>query len=99
MHPFSPALTTKPQTRYTELENELWCHSYFLRNLCDSSKYPGWKIRDPYALLKATIDSLRREDARIKNASAPGISRIDACSELGIDPCEEFAEAKKAYRR
>lgn len=73
MYDYSPLLTP---VRYTELDNELWCHSYFLRNLCDGAKYPQWSIRDPVSLLKATIDALRREEvsnAKILQSEFPAL--------------------------
>ncbi|CAH8292614.1 unnamed protein product, partial [Schistosoma intercalatum] len=32
---------------YQQLENELFCHNYYLRHLCDIQRFPDWPIRDP----------------------------------------------------
>ena len=50
-----------PSVNYPELEQELWCHNYYLRNLCDEIRFPEWPISEPVELLKASLDSWRRE--------------------------------------
>lgn len=32
---------------YDLLENELFCHMYYLRHLCDTSRFPDWPISQP----------------------------------------------------
>jgi hypothetical protein len=34
------------------LQEELWCHRYYLRNLCNEARFPGWHIRDHVQLLQ-----------------------------------------------
>ena len=36
-----------PIITYPELDNELFCHVYYLRHLCDKQRFPDWPIRDP----------------------------------------------------
>lgn len=36
-----------PHVTYPELENELFCHNYYLRHLCDTVHFPDYEIRDP----------------------------------------------------
>ncbi|KAL3309781.1 DnaJ subfamily C member 13, partial [Cichlidogyrus casuarinus] len=36
-----------PVIRYPQLEEELFCHNYYLRHLCDMQRFPDWPIRDP----------------------------------------------------
>ena len=36
-----------PLIVYPQLENELFCHNYYLRHLCDTVRFPDWPIRDP----------------------------------------------------
>lgn len=34
------------------LQEELWCHRYYLRNLCNEQRFAGWHIRDHVQLLQ-----------------------------------------------
>lgn len=54
---FSPRLTSNvravyqycpiPSIVYPKLADELFCHVYYLRHLCDQRRFPDWAIRDP----------------------------------------------------
>ena len=36
-----------PVVQYPQLENELFCNIYYLRHLCDQTKFPDWPIKEP----------------------------------------------------
>lgn len=36
-----------PAIRYPQLECELFCNIYYLKHLCDTSRFPDWPINDP----------------------------------------------------
>lgn len=36
-----------PVVSFPQLDNELFCNIYYLRHLCDSTRFPDWPIRDP----------------------------------------------------
>ncbi len=36
-----------PLVNYPQLENELFCNIYYLRHLCDTTKFPDWPIKEP----------------------------------------------------
>jgi hypothetical protein len=55
-----------PPIEYDELKSEVYCHSYFLNNLCDYETFPNWIVQDPVALLRDVLDTWRNE---IKTAS------------------------------
>lgn len=44
-----------PPVGYPELEGELWCGRYCLRNLCDTSRFPDWEITDHVPLLQVPL--------------------------------------------
>lgn len=44
-----------PPVSYPELEDEVWCHRYYLRNLCDTSRFPEWPITDHVPFLQVII--------------------------------------------
>lgn len=39
---------------YPELAEEMWCHRYYLRNLCDEDRFPNWPIVDHVPFLQVT---------------------------------------------
>lgn len=47
--------TPCPPVSYPELEAELWCHRYYLRNLCDTAHFPDWPIADHVPFLQARL--------------------------------------------
>lgn len=44
--------TPCPPVGYPELDAELWCHRYYLRNLCDTERFPDWPIVDHVPFLQ-----------------------------------------------
>ena len=36
-----------PPIEYEQLNEELFCHFYYLRHFCDETRFPNWPIRDP----------------------------------------------------
>ncbi|RTG84143.1 DnaJ subfamily C member 13 [Schistosoma bovis] len=67
---------------YPQLENELFCHNYYLRHLCDLQRFPDWPIRDPVALLRDILKTWRDELQK----KPVNMSYEEALSELGLDP-------------
>ncbi|BFG03467.1 dnaJ homolog subfamily C member 13 [Drosophila madeirensis] len=70
-----------PVISYPQLENELFCHIYYLRHLCDTHKFPNWPISDPVQLLKHTLDAWRKEVEK----KPPQMTIQQAYLDLGID--------------
>ena len=58
-----------PPVEYEQLNAELYCHSYFLRNLCDSTRFLDWPVLDPEGVLRDIIDAWRSELATASNIS------------------------------
>jgi DnaJ family protein C protein 13 len=52
---------TIPIINYPQLEEELFCNTYYLRHLCDEQKFPEWPIREPIALLKDCLNLWKAE--------------------------------------
>ena len=44
--------TPMPPVGYPELAEEIWCHRYYLRNLCDEERFPDWCIVDHVPFLQ-----------------------------------------------
>lgn len=68
---FSPRLQTNvraiyqycpiPPISYTQLENELFCNIFYLKNLCDTKRFNDWKINDPVSLLRDILEIWKKE--------------------------------------
>ena len=50
-----------PLVTYPLLEAELFCDIYYLRNLCNGTKFPAWPIAHPVRLLKEVLAAWRTE--------------------------------------
>eukprot|EP00899_Mesostigma_viride_P016162 jgi/Mesvir1/24547/Mv21885-RA.1 len=72
--------TPMPPLAYPELTEELWCHRYYLQNLCDEARFPDWPIVDHVSFLQALLTRWRDEMA----ARAPELSAEAACEILDI---------------
>lgn len=86
---------------YDQLEDELFVDIYYLRNLCDTVKFPCWPIKNPVNLLKALLEAWKEE----ANAKPSTFCVTDAIATLRLDPTkfetiEDIDEQiiKKAYR-
>ena len=41
-----------PPVGYPEITNEMFCHRYYLRNLCNTDRFHDWPILDHVPLLQ-----------------------------------------------
>jgi DnaJ family protein C protein 13 len=85
-----------PGIEYPELEQELWCHNYYLQNLCDD-KFTDWPVKEPVALLSAVLMEWRTKIANADDTSA--IS--DALAILGLpdDARVSANKVRQSYRK
>lgn len=70
-----------PVISYPQLENELFCHIFYLRHLTDIQKFPDWPIAEPVQLLKHTLEAWRKEVEK----RPPEMTVKQAYEVLGID--------------
>ncbi|KAK9868448.1 hypothetical protein WJX84_004951 [Apatococcus fuscideae] len=88
-----------PPVSYPELTDEIWCHRYYLRNLCNTERFGDWNIVDHVPFLQTLLEEWRAELARKPLA----MSEADACQVLGVTLGEDghLSEdaLKGAYRR
>ena len=93
--------TPIPPIGYAELDAEVWCHRYYLRNLCDIERFPGWPIQDRVELLQQALQMWRAELVR-----EPGGMTFQYAHEamqlekhgVGSGEMPTEAQMKKAYR-
>ncbi|KAF8389019.1 hypothetical protein HHK36_025704 [Tetracentron sinense] len=69
-----------PPVTYPELRDEMWCHRYYLRNLCDEIRFPNWPIVEHVELLQSLLAMWREELTR----RPMDLSEDEACKILEI---------------
>jgi DnaJ homolog subfamily C member 13 len=85
-----------PRIIYPELENELWCHNYYLANLTDTVRFPDWPVVDPVGLMRSVLDAWRLE---MEKSTVETLNDDDAYNILGVPPNSDATEIRKAYRK
>lgn len=48
-----------PVISFPQLDNELFCNIYYLRHLCDTTRFPNWPIRDAVRLFFFSLFQLK----------------------------------------
>ena len=69
-----------PPVTYPNLRDEMWCHRYYLRNLCDEVRFPNWPIVEHVEFLQSLLVMWREELTR----RPMDLSEEDACRILEI---------------
>lgn len=87
-----------PLISYPRLEAELFCDIYYLRNLCNDSKFPDWPILNPLKLLKEVLMAWKGEVEK----KPTSMTATDALKILGLGAQNlesDEAVIRKAYFR
>jgi len=87
-----------PRVSYKRLEKELFCHNYYLRNLCDEDRFPDWPIAEPSAVFRACLEqfSVRMED----DSSGESTGDLENARQvLELNEGDTSLELRKAYRK
>ncbi|KAH0503542.1 DnaJ-like protein subfamily C member 13 [Microtus ochrogaster] len=87
-----------PVINYPQLENELFCNIYYLKQLCDTLRFPDWPIKDPVKLLKDSLDAWKKEVEK----KPPMMSIDDAYEVLSLPAGQglhDESKIRKAYFR
>ena len=53
------------KVKFPDLDKELYCEEYYLKNLCDEVRFPNWTIRDSLTLLRETIERWKQELSKV----------------------------------
>ncbi|XP_053386463.1 dnaJ homolog subfamily C member 13-like isoform X2 [Mercenaria mercenaria] len=87
-----------PVINYPQLEHELFCNIYYLKHLCDTTKFPDWPIKDPVRLLKDILEAWKKEVE--KKPSTMSIEEAYQVLNLKTgDGGHEESKVRKAYFR
>ncbi|PKI66691.1 dnaJ homolog subfamily C GRV2 isoform X1 [Punica granatum] len=82
-----------PPVTYPELRDEMWCHRYYLRNLCDEIRFPHWPIVEHVEFLQSLLVMWREELTR----RPMDLSEEEACKLLEISPEDISNDDKKPF--
>lgn len=82
---------------YPELEDELFCHIFYLRHLCNTEKFPEWPIANQVELMQTVLGEWKAEMEK----KASSMSRDEAFQVLNLKPGTKHDEdvVRKAYYR
>ncbi|XAR53304.1 hypothetical protein NMG60_11021807 [Bertholletia excelsa] len=86
-----------PPVTYPELRDEMWCHRYYLRNLCDEIRFPNWPIVEHVEFLQSLLVMWREELTR----RPMDLSEEEACKilEISLDDVSKDDANKKYHWR
>lgn len=85
-----------PGIAYERLGTELFCHNYYLNNLCDEVRFPNWPIAEPVEVFRACLEEwklqLRRDVVNEEDLQE------EARKVLSLQTGDGSKELRKAYR-
>lgn len=85
-----------PGVAYKRLEREIFCHNYYLNNLCDESRFPDWPIAEPVEVFRACLEEFKKQ---INRDETEEVEAIDGAVEvLKLKAGDGSKELRKAYR-
>uniref|UniRef100_H2Z525 J domain-containing protein n=1 Tax=Ciona savignyi TaxID=51511 RepID=H2Z525_CIOSA len=87
-----------PAISFPQLEEELFCNIYYLRHLCNETRFPDWEIKNPVSFLKDVLGAWKKEVEK----KGPNMSYEEAYDTLRLPkdkaPFHE-SQIRKAYFR
>jgi DnaJ family protein C protein 13 len=85
-----------PGMAYKRLEKEIFCHNYYLHNLCNEKRFPEWPISEPVEVFRACLEELKKQMNRDEEDEEQALQR--ALKVLVLKPGDGSKELRKAYR-
>lgn len=85
-----------PGVAYKRLQNEIFCHNYYLRNLCDEERFPDWPIAEPVEVFRACLERFKKQLDR--DESSEEIAFEEARKVLHLSEGDGSKELRAAYR-
>lgn len=85
-----------PSVAYKRLEKEIFCHNYYLRNLCDEDRFPNWPISDPPEVFRSCLEEFKKQMNRNGNKEEEALQ--GAVKILNLQPGDRGPDLRKSYR-
>lgn len=86
-----------PGVSYKRLDKELFCHNYYLHNLCDEAKFPDWPIAEPVEVFRACLELFRKE---LEEDTTDVAAELESARQvLELEVGNDSKDLRKAYRR
>lgn len=85
-----------PGVAYNRLEKEIFCHNYYLRNLCDEIRFPDWPISEPVEVFRACLERFKQLIGRDGSLEEESLEKARIVLELKVG--DGSKELRKAYR-
>jgi hypothetical protein len=85
-----------PGVAYKRLEKEIFCHNYYLNNICDEDRFPDWPIAEPVEVFRACLERFKQQVDRDETAEEMALE--EARKTLNLKAGDGSKELRKAYR-
>jgi hypothetical protein len=85
-----------PGVSYKRLEKEIFCHNYYLNNLCDETRFPDWPIAEPVEVFRSCLEELKKQLTR--DEMEEEVALESARKVLDLKTGDGSKELRKAYR-
>lgn len=86
-----------PGIAYKRLEKEIFCHNYYLNNLCDENRFPDWPIAEPIELFRACLEEWKQQMNRDEGKEEG--AQEEARKVLDLQAGDGSRELRTAYRK
>ena len=86
-----------PGVAYKRLEKEIFCHNYYINNLCDEIRFPDWPIAEPVEVFRACLEHFKKQ---LDEDDSTGEDALEeARLLLKLNEGDGSKELRKSYRR
>lgn len=85
-----------PGVAYKRLEKEIFCHNYYLQNLCDEVRFPDWPICEPVEVFRSCLEHFKRQVNRDESMEEESLEK--ARLTLDLKAGDGSKELRKSYR-
>jgi DnaJ family protein C protein 13 len=85
-----------PGVAYKRLQKEIFCHNYYLRNLCDEVRFPHWPLKEPVEVFRACLEEFKKQMGR--NEEEEEVALQKATQVLNLKAGDGSKELRKSYR-
>ena len=85
-----------PGVAYKRLEKEIFCHNYYLQNLCDEIRFPDWPICEPIEVFRSCLEQFKKHVNRDESMEEESLEKARLTLDLKIG--DGSKELRKSYR-